>query len=115
MTFHFDASLPAHRAFLDPLREILRQAFAYVGYPAIEASEMAGAIEALVAQGLPAEHGRGDAAPPHRTRRRPAFMSTSPPRICRSAPPPVGLMDRVSVHADPGGTRHRFTRHLPGL
>ena len=50
MTFHFEASLPAHRAFLDPLRELLRQAFAYVGYPAIEASEMAGAIEALVAQ-----------------------------------------------------------------
>ena len=113
MTFHFDASLPAHRAFLDPLREILRQAFAYVGYPAIEASEMAGAVEALVAQGLPAEPGRGtlrvrverDAASFH--------VDVTAPHLPLT-PPPVGLMDRVSVHADPGGTRHRFTRHLPG-
>jgi len=114
MTFHFDASLPAHRAFLDPLREILRQAYAYVGYPAIEASEMAGAVEALVAQGLPAEPGRGtlrvrverDASSFH--------VDVTAPHLPLS-PPPVGLMDRVSVHADPGGTRHRFTRHLPGL
>ena len=114
MTFHFDASLPASRAFLDPLREILRRAFAYVGYPAIEASEMAGAIEALVAQGLPAEQGRGmlrlrierDATSLH--------VDVTAPHLPLN-PPPVGLMDRVSVHADQGGTRHRFTRHLPGL
>ena len=67
MTFHFEASLPAHRAFLDPMRELLRQAFAYVGYPAIEASEMAGAIEALVAQGLASRPRPGRAAPPNRT------------------------------------------------
>jgi hypothetical protein len=113
MTFHFEASLPAHRAFLDPMRELLRQAFAYVGYPAIEASEMAGAIEALVARGLPGDHGRGalrlrierDAASVH--------VDVTAPHLPLT-PPPVGLMDRVSVHADPGGTRHRFTRHLPG-
>ena len=114
MTFHFDASLPANRAFLDPLREILRQAFAYVGYPAIEASEMAGAVEALVGQGMPAEGGRGvlrlrlerDATSFH--------VDVTAPHLPLT-PPPVGLMDRVSVHADPGGTRHRFTRHLQGL
>jgi hypothetical protein len=114
MTFHFEASMPAHRAFLDPMRELLRQAFAYVGYPSIEASEMAGAIEALVARGLPGDHGRGalrlrierDAASLH--------VDVTAPHLPLT-PPPVGLMDRVSVHADPGGTRHRFTRHLPGL
>ncbi len=113
MTFHFEASLPGHRAFLDLLREILRQACVYVGYPAIEASGMAGAVEALVAQGLPAEPGRGtlrlrlerDATSFH--------VDVTAPHL-PLAPPPVGLMDRVSVHADPGGTRHRFTRHLPG-
>ena len=83
MTFHFEASLPAHRAFLDPLREILRQAFAYVGYPAIEASEMAGAIEALVAQGLPADLAVARCACGSNVTP-PAFMSTSPRRICRS-------------------------------
>ena len=36
MMFHFEASLPAQRAFLDPLRELLRQAFAYVGYPELQ-------------------------------------------------------------------------------
>jgi hypothetical protein len=114
MTFHFEASMPAHRAFLDPMRELLRQAFAYVGYHSIEASEMAGAIEALVARGLPGDHGRGalrlrierDAASLH--------VDVTAPHLPLT-PPPVGLMDRVSVHADPGGTRHRFTRHLPGL
>jgi len=114
MTFLFDASLPAQRAFLDPLREILRQAFAYVGYPAIEASEMAGAVEVLVAQGLPAEHGRG--ALRHRIERDGTsfHVDVTAPHLPLT-PPPVGLMDRVSVHADAGGTRHRFTRHLPGL
>ena len=76
--------------------------------------EMAGAIEALVAQGLPADHGRGalrlrierDATSFH--------VDVTAPHLPLT-PPPVGLMDRVSVHADPGGTRHRFTRHLPGL
>jgi hypothetical protein len=114
MTFHFEATLPAHRGFLDPLREILRQAFAYVGYPAIEASEMAGAVEALVGQGMPAESGRGvlrlrlerDATSFH--------VDVTAPHLPLT-PPPVGLMDRVSVHADAGGTRHRFTRHLQGL
>ena len=114
MMFHFEASLPAQRAFLDPLRELLRQAFAYVGYPSIEASEMAGAIETLVAQGLPADHGRGalrlrierDATSFH--------VDVTAPHLPLT-PPPVGLMDRVSVHSDAGGTRHRFTRHLPGL
>ena len=60
MTFYFDARLPASQAYLEPLREILRQAFATVGYPALEASEMAGAIEAVVARDLPAGHGRGE-------------------------------------------------------
>src|SRR5688500_4472280 len=114
MMFHFEASLPAQRAFLDPLRELLRQAFAYVGYPSIESSEMAGAIAALVAQGLRADNGRGalrlrierDATSYH--------VDVTAPHLPLT-PPPVGLMDRVSVHADPGGTRHRFTRHLPGL
>ena len=31
MTFHFEASLPAHKGFLDPLREILAEAnYAYL-------------------------------------------------------------------------------------
>jgi hypothetical protein len=59
VTFYFDARLPASQAYLDPVREILRQAFAAVGYPAVEAREMAGAIEAVVARDLPS-HARGE-------------------------------------------------------
>lgn len=114
MIFHFEASLPAHGAFLDPLREMLRQAYAYVGYPAIEASEMAGAIEAMVAQGLPAEPGRGTLRLRMERDKASFNVDVIAPHLPLN-PPPVGLMDRVSVHADAGGTRHRFTRHLPGL
>lgn len=113
MTFHFEASLPAHKGFLDPLRELLRQAFAFVGYPHIEASEMAGAIEALVAPGLPAEAARGEIRL-RMERDAHAFNVDVTAAHLPLTPPPVGLMDRVSVHADAGGTRHHFTRHLPG-
>jgi hypothetical protein len=113
VTFHFDASLPAHRGFLEPLREILRQAFAYVGYPAIEASEMAGAIEALVAEGLPADSARGHMRVRLEREGRSFHVDVIATHL-PLAPPPVGLMDSVSVHPDAGGTRHRFTRHLPG-
>lgn len=113
MTFHFEASMPAHRGFLDPLREMLRQAFAFVGYPNIEASEMAGAIEALVAPGLPAATARGEIR--LRMERDAAnFHVDVTAAHLPLSPPPAGLMDRVSVHAEPTGTRHRFTRHLPG-
>ena len=114
MTFHFDASLPASRAFLEPLREILRQAFAYVGYPPIEASEMAGAIELEVGEGLPIVPGRGHLHVRLERDARSIHVDVTAPHLSLT-PPPVGLMDRVSVHAEPGGTRHRFTRHLPGL
>ena len=114
MTFHFEASLPASRAFLDPMREILRQAFAYVGYPPIEASEMAGAIELEVAGGMPAHAGRGQLHVRLERDPRSFHVDVTAPHLSLT-PPPVGLMDRVSVHAEPGGTRHRYTRHLPGL
>ncbi len=106
--------MPAHRAFLDPARELLRQAFAYVGFPAIEASEMAGAIEALVSQGLPAEPGRGSLRV-RMERDHASFHVDVTAAHLPLTPPPVGLMDRVSVHPESGGTRHRFTRHIPGL
>src|SRR4026207_2436920 len=114
MKFHFEASLPAQRAFLDPLRELLRPPVPDGGFPSIESSEMAGAIEARVAQGLPADHGRGalrlrierDATSFH--------VDVTAPHLPLT-PPPVGLMDRVPGHAHPGVTRHRFARHLPGL
>ena len=113
MTFYFDARLPASQAYLEPLREILRQAFAAVGYPPLEASEMAGAIEMVVARDLPAGHGRGELHV--RIDRRPAEMQVdvTAPHL-PTTPPPVGLMDRVSVSSEAGGMRHRFTRHLPG-
>ena len=114
MTFHFEADLPASRAFLDPLREILRQAFAYVGYPPIEASEMAGAIEQEVGEGLSASPGRGHLHVRIERDTRSFHVDVTAPHLSLT-PPPVGLMDRVSVHSDPGGTRHRYTRHLPGL
>jgi hypothetical protein len=74
---------------------------------------MAGAVEALVAQGLPAEPGRGTL---HVRVERDAtsFHVDVTAAHLPLTPPPVGLMDRVSVHPDAGGTRHRFTRHLPG-
>ena len=50
MTFHFDASLPAHRAFLDPLREILRQAYAYVGYHSSAIDALTGQLGAALTE-----------------------------------------------------------------
>jgi hypothetical protein len=113
VTFYFDASLPATQVFLEPLREILRQAFAYVGYPPIEASEMAGAIEAEVADGLPAQPGRAMMRVRMERDARSFHVDVTAPHLSLT-PPPVGLMDRVSVHSEAAGTRHRFTRHLPG-
>ena len=112
MTFYFDARLPASQTYLEPLREMLRQAFAAIGYPALESSEMAGAIEAVIARDLPS-HARGevhlrftrDAAEFH--------VDVTAPHLPLT-PLAAGLMDRVSVHSDAGGMRHRFTRHLPG-
>lgn len=113
VTFYFDARLPASPGYLEPLREMLRQAFAAIGYPAIESSEMAGAIEAVVARDLPATHGRGEVHV-RMTRDASAFhVDVTAPHLPLT-PPPAGLMDRVSVHSDAGGMRHRFTRHLPG-
>jgi hypothetical protein len=113
VTFYFDARLPASQAYLEPLREILRQAFAAVGYPALEASEMAGAIESVVARDLPSSHARGEL--PVRLDRGAAefHVDVTAPHLAMT-PPPVGLMDRVSVTSEAGGMRHRFTRLLPG-
>jgi len=113
VTFYFDARLPASESYLEPLREMLRQAFAAMDYPALEASEMAGAIEAVIARDLPLAHGRGEV---HLRLTRDAgefHVDVTAPHLPRT-PPPAGLMDRVSVHSDRGGMRHRFTRHLPG-
>ena len=113
VTFYFDARLPATESYLEPLREMLRQAFAVIGYPALEASEMAGAIEAVIARDLPSAHARGEV---HLRLTRDAgefHVDVTAPHLPLT-PPPAGLMDRVSVHSDKGGMRHRFTRHLPG-
>jgi hypothetical protein len=110
--FYFDARLPASQAYLEPLREILRQAFAAVGFPAREAGEMAGAIESVVARNLPATHPRGEL---HlRLDRHPTefHVDVTAPHL-PTTPPSAGLMDRVSVSSEAGGMRHRFTRHLP--
>ena len=113
VTFYFDARLPASQTFLEPVREMLRQAFAAVGYPALESSEMAGAIEALIARDLPAGHGRGEVHLRFTREANEFHVDVTAPHLATS-PPSAGLMDRVSVHSDAGGMRHRFTRHLPG-
>jgi hypothetical protein len=113
VTFYFDARLPASTSYLEPMREMMRQAFAAVGYPALESSEMAGAIEAVIARNLPAGHGRGEVHLRF-TRDTGAFhVDVTAPHLAMT-PPSAGLMDRVSVHSEAGGMRHRFTRHLPG-
>lgn len=111
--FHFEASLPAHTGFLEPTREILRQVFACIGYPAVEASEMAGAIEALVARGLPQEPGRGSVRLRIERDATSLHVDVGATHLPLT-PPPAGLMDRVAVRQDGGQTTHRFTRHLPG-
>jgi hypothetical protein len=112
--FYFDASLPATQAFVEPLRELLRQGFAYAGYQAGEAQQMAGAIETEVAQGLPAQAARGTLRVRMERDANSFHVDVTAPHLPLT-PPPVGLMDRVSVHSEAAGTRHRFTRHLPGL
>lgn len=112
MTFYFDARMPASRAFLEPLREIVRQAYQLAGYPDAEAGTMAGAIETLVGPGLPADHARGDLHL-RLERDQTEFHVDVTAAHLPMAPPPAGLMDRVSVHSDAAGMRHRFTRRLP--
>jgi hypothetical protein len=112
VTFYFDARLPASQAYLEPLRELLRQAFAAVGYPGLEASEMAGAIEAVVARDLPS-HARGELHVRIDRDTAEVHVDVTAPHLPMT-PPPVGLMDRVAVSSEAGGMRHRFTRHLPG-
>ena len=112
--FYFDASLPATQAFVEPLRELLRQGFAYAGYQDREVQQMAGAIETEVAQGLPERQARGVLRVRMERDAHSFHVDVTAPHLPLT-PPPVGLMDRVSVHAEAGGTRHRFTRHLPGL
>jgi hypothetical protein len=112
VTFHFEASLPAHAAFLEPLKEVVRQAFVYVGYPAGEARDMAQAIERLVAHGLPRE-GRGGDLRLRLERDATSIHVDVGAAHLPLTPPSVGLMDRVSVRQDGSRTTHRFTRHLP--
>ena len=75
---------------------------------------MAGAIELEVGEGLPITPGRGQLHVRLERDARSIHVDVTAPHLSLT-PPPVGLMDRVSVHAEPGGTRHRYTRHLPGL
>jgi hypothetical protein len=112
VTFHFEASLPAHAAFLAPLQEMLRQAYVYMGYPAGEASDIARGIEQLVARGLPGE-GRGADIRLRLERDARNFHVDVGAEHLPASPASVALIDHVSVRRDGARTTHRFTRELP--
>ena len=88
-TFHFTASLPAHRDYLEPLEQLIAYALEYVGVARGEATKDAAALTAKVGHDIAAS-------------RRGAVDV----RVERSA-------ERLDIEIAVGGTTHRLGRRLP--
>ena len=110
-TFQFQASLPANRASLAPLRPLVQQVLTYTGYSAGESRTIAAGIEAAAVEGLPA------AASGHVTIR----FDKDPKRLritltaahLSPTAPPAGLMDTVTVEQGGSSPTYRYERRAP--
>jgi hypothetical protein len=111
-TFRFSATVPAHRGFMEPLRELVRQGLAYAGYPAVEASTMAGNIEEAAFRSLP-ETENGNAIGLHFTIEDHTLVVEVDGEHLLATPPETGLMDTVTVADRDGRPAYRFVRRLP--
>jgi hypothetical protein len=87
-TFHFTASLPAHRDYLEPLGQMIAHALEYVGVGKVEADAEAGALAAKVEQSIAA-----------------GVRGQVEVRIRKDA-------DRLHIEVVSGGGTHKLTRHV---
>ena len=87
-TFHFTASFPAHRDFLEPLRQMIAHALEYVGVGKGEADSEAAGMTAKVEQAI-STGARGQVEV----------------RFRRDA-------ERLHIEVASGGHTHTLTRHV---
>jgi hypothetical protein len=87
-TFHFTASIPAHRDFLEPLRQMIAHALEYVGEGKAEADAEAAGMAAKVEQAIRAG-ARGQVEV----------------RFRKDA-------ERLHIEVAAGGDTHKLTRHV---
>ena len=87
-TFHFTASIPAHRDYLETLGKMIAHALEYVGVGKVEADAEAAALAAKVEQDIGA-----------------GFKGQIEVRFRRSA-------DRLHIEVASGGGTHKLTRHV---
>jgi hypothetical protein len=87
-TFHFTASIPAHRDYLEPLGKMIAHALEYVGVGRVEADAEAAALVAKI------EHEIGT-----------GVRGQVEVRFRRDA-------DRLHIEVASGGGTHKLTRHV---
>ena len=87
-TFHFTASIPAHRDYLKPLGQLIAHALEYVGVGKVEADADAAALAAKIEQ----EIGAG-------------VRGQVEVRVRKDA-------ERLHIEVVSGGGTHKLTRHV---
>jgi hypothetical protein len=110
-TFQFQATLPAERASLAPLRPLVQQVLTYTGYPIAECRTIAAAIEAAAIGGLPAAATGLVTIRFDKDAKRLRITLTAP--HLSATTPPAGLMDAVSVDRAGSAPIYRYERRLP--
>jgi hypothetical protein len=110
-TFQFQASLPADRASLAPLRPLVQQVLTYTGYPAGECRTIAAAIEAAAVEGLPAG-AAGHVTIQFDKDAKHLRITLTAPHLPSTAPP-AGLMDAVTVDPRGSAPTYRYERRTP--
>jgi hypothetical protein len=87
-TFHFSASIPAHRDYLEPLGKMIAHALEYVGEGRVEADAEAAALVAKIEQEIAA-----------------GVKGQVEVRFRRDA-------NRLHIEVASGGGTHTLTRHV---
>jgi hypothetical protein len=110
-TFQFEASLPAHRAALAPLRPLVQHVLTYVGYPPADCRSIAEAIESAAVATLPAAPAGHVTIRFEKDAKRLRITLTAP-HLSATAPP-AGLMDAVTVDRTGSAPSYRYERRVP--
>ncbi len=110
-TFQFQASLPADRASLTPIRPLVQQVLTYTGYPDSEARTIAAAIESAAIGGLP-KSGTGHVTIRFDKDPKRLTITLTASHLSATAPP-AGLMDAVTVDRGGSAPSYRYERCAP--